>query len=115
MAPTYPTIDLTGLPIRVSYLDPPTKVQTSLTGKETRIAYGTQTRRVFEIPLELLSVSERTSFRTFIQDCSAGESFSITDPESGSSVTVRLDDPGALTRLYSTGWGSGIVRLVQVI
>jgi hypothetical protein len=113
---TYPTLALTGLPIRKIPVLPLVVVQTALSGKETRIGYSTVTRMEYEIPIDLMTSAERASFLSWIT--AAGgmlTTFTITDPDTAGSVTVRIVDAGSLTRLFHDGWGNTNIRLIEVI
>jgi hypothetical protein len=113
---TYPTFALTGLAIQKIPVLPNVTVQETISGKEIRIGHSSTVRWRYRIPIEMMTASERTAFYAFLTDAGGAlTSFTITDPDTAATVTVRLEDPGVLTRLFQGGWGDTDIGLIEVL
>jgi hypothetical protein len=104
-----------------------TRILRSVSGKEVRAAWGSAARRRFKVTFNFLrdnaacpapnaAYTETGLLRAFLDTHKGGwDSFSITCPIDGTSVTVRLmDDSISFTRVVAHVWASSF-EVIEVL
>ncbi len=104
-----------------------TTILEAISGKEVRVSWRSNARRRFKVKFEFLrdnvncpspnaSYTEVGLLQAFLSDMKGSwNSFSITDPVAGTSVTVRLtEDSLELTRIVSHIWSASF-EVVEVL